>query len=251
MMLQNVNRTALAATCGIYLIIAALLLLFGLKRTIPNSQEDGLFVNFGTVDEAEGLFEPMGVEQQEQVTETVPQSSLSEELITQDMEASIALEEKKKKEQEAEKVKAEQEKKASEIRSQTANAFARSSAESSNQGTAASGTGNQGDPNGDPNSTNTLGGGQGYGNFSLDGRSAVGALPRPTYTIQEEGIVVVRIEVNSRGAVVKATVNLQGTTTDNPTLRSAALSAAKSARFNDITGSLNQIGTITYRFKLR
>ncbi len=249
MTLPNVNRTALAATFGIYLILAALLLFFGLKRTIPNNQEEGLFVNFGTVDASSGLFEPMGTQQQEQVAEAAPESS-SEELITQDMEASVNLEEKKK-EQEAEKVRSEQERKASEIRQQTANVFARSSSESSSQGTAATGTGNQGNPNGDPNSDNTKGGGQGYGNFSLDGRSVTGALPRPSYAIQEEGIVVVRIVVNPKGSVVSASVNLQGTTTESPTLRSAALSAAKNARFNDITGSQNQSGTITYRFRLR
>lgn len=247
MTLPTINRTALAATCGIYLILAAILLFFGLKRTIPNNQEEGLFVNFGAVDASSGMFEPMG--QQEQVTEASPESP-SEELITQDMEASVNLEEKKK-EQAAEKAVAEQERKASEIRQQTANVFARSSSESGNQGTSAAGSGNQGVPNGDPNSTNTSGGGQGYGNFSLDGRNVAGALPKPTYSIQEEGIVVVRIVVNPKGSVVSASVNLQGTTTDSPTLRSAALSAAKSARFNDITGTQNQSGTITYRFRLR
>ena len=249
MTLPNINRRALAATCGIYLILAVLLLFFGLKRTIPNNQEDGLFVNFGTTDEASGLFEPMGTQQQEQVAEAAPKSQ-SEELITQDIEASVNLEEKKK-EQEAEKVIAEQEQKASEIRTQTANVFARSSTESSSQGTSTAGSGNQGSLNGDPNADNTKGGGQGYGNFSLDGRSVDGALPRPSYAIQEEGIVVVRIVVNPKGSVVSASVNLQGTTTDSPTLRSAALSAAKNARFNDITGSQNQSGTITYRFRLR
>jgi len=246
---HRINHTALATTCGIYLILAAFLLFFGLERTLPNDQEEGLFVNFGTVEASTGLFEPMGAQQQEQLTEAAPESP-SEELITQDMEQSVNLEEKKKA-QAVEKVNTEQQRKASEIRLQTANVFARSSTESSSQGTASFGSGNQGDPNGDPNATNTSGGGQGYGNFSLDKRSVEGSLPRPSYAIQEEGIVVVKIMVNPKGSVVTATVNLQGTTTDNSTLRSAALNAAKLARFNDITGTQNQSGTITYRFRLR
>lgn len=249
MTLPRINRTALAATCGIYLILAAFLLFFGLERTIPNDQEDGLFVNFGTVDAASGMFEPMGTQQQESVTESAPESP-SEELITQDMETSVNLEEKKK-EKSVENVNAERQRKASEIRLQTANVFARSSTESASQGTASEGSGNQGDPNGDPNTKNTVGRGQGYGNFSLDGRNVAGALPRPSYAIQEEGIVVVKIVVNPKGSVVSASVNLQGTTTDNPTLRTAALNAARNAKFNDISSTQNQSGTITYRFRLR
>jgi magnesium transporter len=87
--------------------------------------------------------------------------------------------------------------------------------------------------------------------FSLDGRSVVGSLPRPSYSIETEGVVVVRITVNSAGTVISAGIDLLGTDTDNIELRNAALAAAKKAKFNSIDGTRNQTGTITYRFQLR
>lgn len=241
---------AASVTLLVYALLVALLLLLSLKRTVQPVREEGLFVNFGTVDVASGLFEPETAPQPEPVTEA-PSETATEPLITQDMETSIALAEKKEEEEAKRKLEAEQQRKAEAIRRQTASVFSRTTGSTESQGTASTGTGNQGVVTGTPEASNTVGGGQGYGNLSLDGRSIDGALPRPSYTIQEEGVVVVRIVVNPRGSVVSADIQLRGTTTDSPTLRSAALSAAKQARFNDITGSHNQSGTITYRFKLR
>ena len=249
-MLSRSKTIALTGTCFIHLLVAVFLLLCGLERSMPAKEEEGLFVNFGTVDEASGLFEPETQTAAETVTKATAET-VSEDLITQDMEASIALTEKKKEAETKKELEAEQQRKASEIRNQTASVFAKSPGQTSNQGTAATGTGNQGSISGSPSSTTMIGGGQGYGNFSLDGRSTIGSLPRPPYTIQEEGVVVVKIVVNPKGSVVSAAINLQGTTTDNATLRSAALSAARQARFNDITGTQNQSGTITYHFKLK
>ncbi len=247
MTIPKINRTALAVTCLIYLLLAAMLLFFGLERTIPPEQEEGLLVNFGTTDASSGLLEPTEQQTPDQASTISPEPS-AEELLTQDIEPSVNLE-KKKKEDDRKKIQAEQERKASEIRLRTANVFARSTGESSNEGNASFGTGNQGNPNGDPNAPHSAG--SGYGNFSLDGRKVDGMLPKPSYTIQDEGTVVVKIVVNPKGTVISATVNLQGTTTDNPALRSAALNAAKLARFNNISGTQNQTGSITYRFRLR
>lgn len=240
---------AASVTLLVYALMVALLFMLSLKRTIQPDREEGLFVNFGTIDAAAGLFEPETAPQPEPVTEA-PSETAAEPLITQDMETSIALAEKKEEEAKR-KLEAEQQRKAEAIRRQTASVFSKTSGSTESQGSAATGTGNQGVANGTPEATSTVGGGQGYGNFSLDGRNIDGALPRPSYTIQEEGVVVVRIVVNPRGSVVSADIQLRGTTTDSPSLRSAALSAAKQARFNDIAGSNNQSGTITYRFKLR
>ena len=79
----------------------------------------------------------------------------------------------------------------------------------------------------------------------------MGALPRPGYSIEAEGVVVVRITVNTQGKVIAASVDLSGTDTDNMELRNAAINAAKQATFNAIEGNQNQSGTITYRFRLR
>ena len=182
--------------------------------------------------------------------------SKKKEVITQDHEQSVSLTDQKKKEAEQAKRKeqqmqTEQNKKAEAIRNQAASAFGTSTGKGSSQGTSLTGIGNQGVTNGDPNSANTLGGGSGYGHFSLNGRSLNGGLPHPSYSIQEEGVVVVQITVSPKGNVVTASISLQGTNTDNSTLRNAALTAAKQARFNSINGNQNQSGTITYRFRLK
>ena len=64
-------------------------------------------------------------------------------------------------------------------------------AEGNSQGDAESGTGNQGSPfgNSDHGANEGVGG---YGSFNLNGRSiGAGGLPRPAYTIQEEGRIVI------------------------------------------------------------
>ncbi|MCQ2192126.1 MAG: cell envelope integrity protein TolA [Paludibacteraceae bacterium] len=106
--------------------------------------------------------------------------------------------------------------------------------------------GNQGDPNG------SAGGGKGgSGNrWDLAGRQIVGTLPRPSYTANEQGYVVVNITVDSEGNVIGAEVGkCVGITASS--LRNAALQAAKKAKFSKHEGRINQKGTITYNFKLQ
>lgn len=262
------NRDKLIALTGtviLHVLVLFILLLFGMEH-IRSNEEEGLFVNFGTVDEAQGLFEPEGVESATEPTAPEPSTpqTAEETLITQDTEASIALMEKKKAEnlakqkaaeeqrklEEARKLKAEQERKAAEIRNQTASVFSRSGSQSGDQGNS-TGSGNQGSTTGVPETGNTTGGGMGYGSFSLSGRNIRGSLPRPNYAVQAEGTVVVQIIVNPSGNVVLANISLQGTNTENIQLREAALSAAKQARFNAISDNQNQSGTITYRYLLK
>jgi TonB family protein len=260
MTLTNDKAIALTGTIIAHLALLFLFLVFGMETSKP-AGEEGLLVNFGNINEAAGLFEPEGVRLNP--AESVPPEKTAErqpeEMITQDMEKSISITKKNvdsKAEQKRiteERVNQEQDLKAAEIRKQTASVFARSkSGNSESQGTAASGFGNQGSTNGSTSSTNmSSGGGRGYGNFSLSGRSINGFLPLPNYSIQEEGIVVVQIIVNPKGNVISAAISLQGTNTDNSTLRSAALNAAKQARFNTIQGNENQGGTITYQYRLK
>ena len=254
------NTIALAGSIVFHLLVLVILLTFGLERTIP-SEEVGTIVNFGNIDEASGMFEPAGVETSTAETapavEALPKESETKEMITQDMEQSLALAEKKKKDAERvelEKqhmteanIKAEQERQAAAIRNQTASVFGKSSGRGASQGTAATGTGNQGSTNGSVLSS----GNSSYGGYSLSGRTVKGSLPRPSYSIQEDGVVVVKIIVNPKGSVISATISLQGTNTDNQILRNAALDAARQAKFNTIGGTQNQTGTITYRYQLK
>lgn len=173
--------------------------------------------------------------------------------------AEVARQEELERQRKAEEARLEQarierERQANEIRQRTQNAFGggAGTGETTNQGSAG-GTGNQGNPNGAANTGSYSGSGLGdKGNgYSLSGRSLVGSLPEPVYNVQEEGIVVVQIEVDKNGRVISATPILRGSTTSDGELWRVAREAALKARFNaDPTAAAKQVGTITYHFRL-
>lgn len=110
--------------------------------------------------------------------------------------------------------------------------------------------GNQGALNGDPSSSNTVRGGVPGGSYSLAGRSAV-SLPKPVYNSNQQGTVVVRIWVDKRGRVTRAEYEPKGSNSTNDELIRWALDAARKARFNQDDKALEeQMGTITYFFKI-
>ena len=191
-----------------------------------------------------------------------PVAPQAEPAITQNLEETVAIEsgEKEKpvkpvetpKQPTPEEIRAEQERQAAEqANNLLASAFGRSSTlqastsqenTSETQGTPGSTEGNstQGKPTGVGS----------YGTWDLGGRDMVGELPRPAYSIQEEGRVVVTITVDPDGNVVDTRINNR-TNTTNLQLRQAAEQAAKRTKFNAIGGENNQTGTITYYFKLK
>ena len=122
------------------------------------------------------------------------------------------------------------------------------------------GQGDQGKPNGDPNSRNYLGdggfgdtpgsGGLGKGGYSLAGRKKI-AMPEPV-ECSTRGTVVVAIKVNREGKVVNATVNRLKSTAVDACNTNNALAAARKATFNpDPNASEIQEGTITYVYQVK
>ena len=88
-----------------------------------------------------------------------------------------------------------------------------------------------------------------YG-FSLSGRKAI-SLPKPNYTGNQEGKIVVQIWVNRRGDVVRVECPAKGSTIINAEMINVAKEAAHKARFNaDGNAPEEQRGTITFVFKL-
>jgi hypothetical protein len=88
-------------------------------------------------------------------------------------------------------------------------------------------------------------------NAKLAGRSVNGTLPRPSYSVQAAGKVVVDIWVDNYGTVQKAVAGAEGTTVSDKTLWQAARKAALGAHFNmSADAPAMQHGTITYIFKL-
>ena len=159
--------------------------------------------------------------------------------------------ERLRKEQEARKRAAEERRKQQEaISNKVAGAFGIGQAAGNSQGDAPSDTGNQGSPfgNSDHGANEGVGG---YGSFNLNGRSiGAGGLPRPAYTVQEEGRIVINITVNPKGDVIFAEIG-KGTNIDNASMRKSALEAARKAKFNSISGANNQSGTITYLYRFK
>jgi TonB family protein len=82
--------------------------------------------------------------------------------------------------------------------------------------------------------------------WSLHGRS-VKAMPKPSTDFREQGKVVVSIRVDKAGNVVLASIG-QGTTISDRYTQQLALEAARKAKFTE--GDQEQIGSITYNFKL-
>lgn len=110
--------------------------------------------------------------------------------------------------------------------------------------------GNQGNPNGTVESENYDGqGGQGSGvSYDLGGRGHK-HLPKPAYTSDDQGRVVVTIWVDRLGKVTKAVAGAKGTTVSDLELRNLAKEAALRAKFNpDPNAPEIQKGTITYNF---
>lgn len=105
---------------------------------------------------------------------------------------------------------------------------------------------------GHPQGNTEVGNTDGEPSAQLYGRSVNGQLPKPSYTVQKEGRVVVKITVNRDGKVTSAIPGAQGTTVNDHTLWDAAKNAALKAHFNDSkTSPESQEGTITYVFKLK
>ena len=285
---MRLNKDDIYSLIGTLVFHGALLALlwFTVLRTEVPDEDGGILVNFGNVDAAAGMFEPKytGVEPPQETTtppppEPEPQvETPKQEMITQDLEESVNLEQeakkkaeekrkreaeekkrkeeaekeriRKEKEAEAKRLAEEQRKKEQAISNKVAGAFGIGNAQGNSQGDAATGTGNQGSPfgNSDHGANEGVGG---YGSFNLNGRSiGAGGLPRPAYTVQEEGRIVVNITVDPKGNVIFAEVG-RGTNIDNASMRKSALEAARKAKFNQISGANNQSGTITYVYKFK
>ena len=254
----------------VHVVLIVFLIWAGFIVPAP-AEEEGMPVMLGEVPEAWGLADPslVDVDVMSEVVKSLSQEAVEQEIITQDMEETVALEtdaESPEKEEvkepektEAEKAeearklaeaKVERERKEAEeaARRRVAGAFGKG-AQMGSKGNS-EGTGIQGSPTGNAPEGATSGVG-GYGTFSLNGRSiGSGGLPKPVYNVQDEGRVVVNITVNPAGQVIATSINRQ-TNTVNPALRKAAEDAAKKARFNAVSGLNNQSGTITYYFNLK
>ncbi|MDL2256938.1 energy transducer TonB [Bacteroidales bacterium OttesenSCG-928-I14] len=211
----------------------------------------GLMLEKGDVDWEGGTFVPQ---------QNIPTPDVSVEntpgevvdlpaVITEEADNTLEIAAQREKERQLERERLEQQRRREEqrrqeeINNQMTNLFGQGSA-GAGQG---SGTGASTGASGTDNS-----GGGGYGDFDLGGRGLYpgSRLPRPSYSVQEEGTIVVEITVDPQGNVISAQVRTRGTNVTNPSMRKSATEAARKAKFAVINESNNQYGTITYRYKL-
>jgi len=116
------------------------------------------------------------------------------------------------------------------------------------------GNGDQGKPNGNPNSDSYQGNG-GSGKSGVSIRSGLGGrrfsrLPAFEDEFNQPAKVAVNIKVAANGSVTSATINLQGTTTTNANIRSIAIRKALQLKLNAAAAD-EQVGVIVFDFRLK
>lgn len=248
----------LVVTLAVHAAAVVLLMLLAMRTPLQEA-ESGIPVMMGNTELAQGHTESYqftevssiksDVPNIENAPQTQPEPQVEEPLITQPDEPTIDMptpeEIEAQKRAEAERLAAER------AAQQMASAFGKGfEMGSKGEATDKVEEGTQGVETGVSAADKATGLGV-QGTFDLNGRSISGdGLPVPVNTVQDEGMVVVTIEVNPEGEVVSTRINLR-TKTTNPHLRKAAEDAAKRARFNKVDGVNNVQGTITYFFKLR
>ncbi len=260
-------------------VLLMLLILLGMAyiyiEAVPEEEDEGIEVSLGTGDTGGGIPEGMlSAASQPQPTTAPPASSApsDNDLLTQEDESVAQLrqeQEKQKKAREAElaeqrrreaeqkaKEKAEQEAREKALAEQRAKEQA--AIDKANQlGSLFGQTDSPEGGNGTDRqsaSTDTKGNPLGHGSsggntWSLNGRGLKGSLPKPSTSFNQEGTVIVSIQVDKEGNVISARVN-GGTISDEAT-RQLAVKAAKQAKFTATDRPDKQVGTITYHFKFK
>lgn len=287
MNLTKEQRFGIVSSAIFLVLFTGMLLFFGFSSPFPPPEEEGILINFGTDETGFGKVEPQPSSQpikQEIVPEPtstpepVKSSKNTEDIVTQDFDKTAVIEEKKQKEKELqEELKRKQEEEEIErkrleeverqkrleeeriqkektqkaINDRAKNAFGGQNREGDNTGEGETkGAGNQGDPDGDINSKNRVGGSEGASgiSFNLLGRSHR-SLPPPAKIHKTEGKVVVEVSVDNNGNVRSARAGVKGTTISDEALWDEARKAALKATFNvDKNAAAIQKGTITYVF---
>jgi len=259
-----------AVSCGIIILLLFLILM----PRIEKPEEEGIVVSFGDVFIAGGQNPVTDVTTPQQPTTeptpteqiTPPQQEVQEDMLTQ-VDESLAIarqeEERRRREQEeVERRRREEERQAEQRRQEEERqAEARRQEEERRRQEAADrasalgnvfGTGQNdggGMDAGEGQQGNPVGRGTSEGNsWSLDGRSLVGSLVRPTHDRNVEGTITVVITVDTNGNVTDARIGTPTTIGDEATRR-AAVDAARRTRFT--AGRSAASGTITYNFRLR
>jgi len=283
------KRKSATITSVIMSLLLIAIFFFGMTYLDP-PEEYGIAVNFGTSNVGSGNIQPteplkstseenLPEEEQEEVEEIIePESTESiaeetEDVATQNNEEAIAIKKQQDVKKKADELAKKEQLEKDRIEKEKQTAIAKQKAEeeakrkkldaliggiNNSDGTATGGEGNDSKPgdkgnvNGDPNASGYYGngGGGGNGDYNLGNRKPI-SRPKPNYICNEEGLVVVSIEVDVNGRVIKATAGVKGSTNTAQCLLTQAKQAALKTKWSaDAKAPSKQIGTIKYRFSL-
>ncbi len=246
---EKSSKRAGAIAAAAYVVVWTVLMLFASMSIDMPDTEQGILVNFGSVENAGGKLDMALSDRAERVSVPKPQNVQPEEpmLTSDDEDAPEVVQSTKPKKPQKEVV--EPQPKPREVNRKALFPGRTQGSQSKSEG-ATEGEGNQGAEHGSIDGEHTQGGGVGSGgsSFDLSGRTLIGSLPKPLYNADEEGKVVVNIMVDAKGNVTSATKAV-GTNIADMKLVGAALAAAREARFSVAEGQDVQRGTITYVFR--
>lgn len=239
-----------AATTVLLLGVSVLICAFmGFKYPNPPIEEEGVEVNLGNSDNGLGTAEQPDVS--ENRVPPAPSGGTGERIAHQNTEATEQVDADGETSQRASNTvnPSKTEQPTQPAINQNALFRKRSDNSGGSEGVT-QGTGNQGKPGGDPNSTRYDGEpGNGGSGWKLEGRGLVGAKPMLNYSSNEQGKNVVKIWVDRNGKVVRAEPNQRGSTITKPYFAKKAKEAAQDFRFTaKPDASELQIGYVTCVF---
>ena len=265
------KKKSTAITAVILIALLWMIFNFGMKYQDP-PEEYGIAINFGTSNEGYEIpndilpfkesSEQVQEEKVEETTEDISDETIKEEVVTQTEKEAPVIE--KPEEVELKKIKKKEKPKKEKTipkpkkpSKNTLQAFDNLLKGDTSDGNKASEgndaiSGLKGDKKGDPASTKYYGntGKSGDPNYNLAGRNAL-SKPIEQPNCEEEGTVVVSIEVDKYGTVLKAVSGVKGTTNSANCLLNPAREAALRTTWNaDPNAPNKQKGTIIYKFSL-
>lgn len=267
------KRASAIITAVILLLLVFVICNFGMRYLDP-PEEYGLAVNVGSSEvgnrmpvqknkknstsnlvQNKALVKEEVVEAPKEVSREVPKESL----LTDDTVKEVPIVEKEMEEEEPMVAEIVQKKKIIQPKVAKATQDAlrsllegASAAESSDEEGGINNPGVKGSDKGDATSLESQGNSaNGFNmNYNLAGRKVL-STPKEQPDCQEEGRVVVRVQVDNNGNVIAALAGVKGTTNSAPCLLKPAKEAALRTQWNaDLAAPSKQVGTIIYTFSL-
>lgn len=254
--LDNVHKRKAAVKTVIIMLLLFISFFFIGMTYLDPPEEKGIEilmadagVNYGTSQDGSGEMQPMTTQEpSKQSDKNLPSSE--EKILTQDNEeAPVVKSNPTKNTKPTEPKKPTPEKSTTDALNNILGATSNTNNNATSEGDG-KGNGDKGQIDGNAYSTAYYGSAGSGAGFGLKGRSKT-SNQKFMQECNEEGLVVVRIEVDNSGKVINAVPGVQGTENSAPCLMEPARKTALSYRFNpDPRAPTRQIGFVAIKFSL-